>query len=386
MPLPDDVRDAFLIPDGVLYLDTASNAPRLRRVDAALRAAWDDSLAPWRLSFADWDAQIERVRTLGSRLFHADGRADADAVALVPSVAHAMSTVAAGWPLRAGDAVAILDGEFPSTLLPWQLRCNSAGALLQPIDRANATAATLRLLDETPPAVLVLSQSHWRDGRLLDLDRIAAAAQARGVPLVLDLSQSLGVLPCDVERWRPAFAMSVGYKWLLAQKGLCLLWAAPGWRDRIAPLEQHWQGRAPAQPWRFDTAAPPPYRDGARRFDGGEVTEPLRLATAEAAFTQLLEWTPAAIAQRLGDLIARLRAWLDAAGIGHWCVAPASPHLLGIAPPAARRAALRASLAASNVVCIERDGVFRLAPHLHLDARDIDRVGDAITQAMDRRG
>jgi selenocysteine lyase/cysteine desulfurase len=229
--------------------------------------------------------------------------------------------------------------------------------------------------------VLVLSQSHWRDGRLLDLDAIADAANARGVSLVLDLSQSLGVLPCDVDRWRPAFAMSVGYKWLLMQKGLCLLWAAPEWRERIAPLEQHWQGRAPVRPWRFDADAPPPYRVGARRYDGGEVTEPLRLATAEAALAQVLAWTPAAIAQRLGALNARLRARLDDAGLGGWCVAPASPHLLGLAPAPERLDALRNAFAASNVICIERDGVFRLAPHLHVDEADIDRLADIVLRA-----
>jgi selenocysteine lyase/cysteine desulfurase len=385
MPLPADPRAAFRIPEGVLYLDTASNAPRLHSVDAAVRAAWDDGAAPWRLSYADWEAGIERVRTLGSRLFHADGRADADAVALVPSVAHAMSAVAAGWPLRAGDVVALLDAEFPSTLLPWQSRCATVGARVHTIPRADATAHALALLERRPPAVLVLSHSHWRDGRLLDLDTIADSAHARGVPLVLDLSQSLGVLACDVDRWRPAFAMSVGYKWLLSMKGLCLLRAAPEWCERIVPIEQHWQARAPAQAWRFDADAPPPYRVGARRFDGGEVAEPLRLAAMEAALTQVLDWAPAAIATRLAELTSRLRARLDVADIGDWCVMPASPHLLGIAPPTARLPALRESLAAANVICIERDGVFRLAPHVHLDERDIDRVADAIAGAAERR-
>lgn len=382
MPLPAEVRDAFLIPSGALYLDTASNAPRLRSVDAAMRRAWDEGLAPWRLSFADWEAQVERVRGLASMLFHVDGRADADAVALVPSVAHAMSTVAAGWPLRAGDVVGILDGEFPSALLPWQARCAATGATLHAIPRIDSTAATLALLERSPPAVLVLSHSHWRDGRLLDLDRVAMAARERGVPLVLDLSQSLGVLPCDVERWRPAFAMSVGYKWLLAHKGLCALWADAEWRERIAPLEHHWQGRAPTQPWRFDVGTPAPYREGARRYDGGEVADPMRLAVLEAGLTQIVEWTPAAIAERLGQLLNRLRARLGANGVGDWCVLPSSPHLLGLAPPAARFDALRQSFMARNVICIERDGVFRLAPHLHIDEADIDRVAEAVLAAV----
>lgn len=381
MPLPRHAPDAFVPLDGAIYLDTASNAPRLRAVDAALQAAWADGARPWQLSWEAWEAAVERVRTLASRLFHADHRAEPDGVALVPSVAHAMSAVAAGWPLRAGDRVGIVDGEFPSALLPWQARCAATGARLLAVDRRDATAGVLALLERGDVALLVLSEAHWRDGRRLDLDRAATAARDAGVPVVLDLSQSLGVLPCDVARWRPAFAMSVGYKWWLAGKGLGALWVDADWRERVQPLEQHWQGRAPRAPWRFEVDAPPPYRAGARRLDGGEIADPLRLAIAEAALSTVLDWTPAAIAARLDALLARLHAALEAAGLGGWCVAPRSPHLLGLAPPPSRLAALRRAFARERIVCVERDGVFRLAPHVHVGEEDVDRVAQAIIAA-----
>ncbi|AXK73280.1 aminotransferase class V-fold PLP-dependent enzyme [Lysobacter sp. TY2-98] len=381
MSLPPDVRAAFLIPEGAIYLDTASNAPRTRGVDAALQRAWAEQAAPWRLSFADWEADIEHVRAQMSRLFRVDGVADPDAVAIVPSVAHAMSTIAAGWPLRAGDVVGIVDGEFPSALLPWQARCAAVGARVHAVARENATQGFLDLIEHATPSVLVLSNAHWRDGRLLDLDRVAMGAQARGVPVVLDLSQSLGVLPCDVERWRPAFAMSVGYKWLLGHKGHCAFWVSPEWRERLVPLEQHWQGRAPALAWRFDSAHAPPYRPGARRFDGGEIADPLRLAIAGAGLHDVLAWTPSAISAGLGALLDRLKRHLAEAGLAAWYVEPSSPHLLGLAPPAGRVDAVRAALASAGVACIERDRVFRLAPHLHIGEADIDRVADAIIGA-----
>jgi selenocysteine lyase/cysteine desulfurase len=377
MPLPDDPRDAFVLPRDVIYLDTASNAPRLRAVDAALRAAWDAGAAPWTPTWEGWQASIERVRGLASRLFHADLAIDSDGVALVPSVAHAMSTVAANWPLRAGQRVGIVDGEFPSALLPWQARCAHVGATLAIVDRADAAAGFLALLERDDIALLVLGESHWRDGRRLDLERVAASARDAGVPVVLDLSQSLGVLPCDVARWQPAFAMSVGYKWWLAGKGLCALWVAPEWRDRVQPIEHHWQGREPSPAWWFGSEAPP-HRRGARRLDGGEVCEPLRLAIAEAALTQVLDWTPAAIATRLEARLSRLRARLEAAGMGDWCVDPSSPHLLGLRPPVSRLPATRDVLTGMRIVCIERDGVFRLAPHLHVSDADIDRVAGAL--------
>lgn len=381
MPLPADPRAAFVPMGDAVYLDTASNAPRLQAVDVALRAAWAAQARPWELGWDAWEAATERVRTLASRLFDAALRPDPESVALVPSVAHAMSTVASNWPLRAGRAVGIVEGEFPSALLPWQARCAATGARLLAVDRADATAGFLALLERDDIALLVLSESHWRDGRRLELDRVAMAARAAGVPVVLDLSQSLGVLPCDVARWQPAFAMSVGYKWWLAGKGLCALWVAPDWLERVRPLEHHWQGRAPAQPWRFEVDAPPPPRAGARRFDGGEVAEPLRLAIAEAALGQVLDWTPASIAAHLEGLLDGFRSRLEAAGLRDWCVGPASPHLLGLAPPPGRLPALRDAFARGGIVCIERDGVFRLAPHLHVDAAQIARVADAVIGA-----
>jgi selenocysteine lyase/cysteine desulfurase len=292
-----------------------------------------------------------------------------------------MSTVAAQWPLAPGDTVGIVDGEFPSSLLPWQVRCAATGARLQAVGRGDATAGFLSLLQRPGTALLVLSETHWRDGRRLDLDRIAAAAHAAGVPVVLDLSQSHGVLPCDVERWRPAVAMSVGYKWWLATKGLCALWVASAWRGRLASLEHHWQGRAPRQPWRFDAVQPPPLRAGARGLDGGEVAEPLRLAITGAALACIVDWTPTAIAARLDALLARLCRRLDAAGLAAWCVSPRSPHVLGIAPPPERLAAMRTAFERAGIVCAERDGVFRLAPHVHVTDEEIERVATAIVSA-----
>jgi selenocysteine lyase/cysteine desulfurase len=381
MTCTDDAGDAFLIPADTLYFDTASFAPRLRAVDAAAHAAWAGGLRPWTPSMPDWEAALERVRTQASRLFFADAHADPDGVALLPSVAYSMALLARGWPLKGGDVVAMVDGEFPSTLMAWQARCAETGARLLALPREDPGGAVLQRLGRERVDLLVLSQLHWRDGRLLDLDAVAIAAHAHGVPVVLDLSQSLGALPCDVVRWRPAAVASVGYKWLLGGKGLGALWLAPEWRERLAPLEQHWQQRRPAAPWGFGMDAPPPTRAGARRLDAGEIADPLRLAIAEAGLAQVLDWSPRAIAERLGARMARFSARLDAAGLDGWRVTPASPHVLGLRPPPARLAAVRASLAREGLVCAERDGVFRLSPHLHIGEAEIDRAAAAFIRA-----
>src|SRR3546814_5497764 len=72
-------------------------------------------------------------------------------------------------------------------------------------------------------------------------------------------------------------------------RGLSWLWAAPRWREEGVAIEQHWSARDAGDGWRFPIEAPPPPRRGARRFDAGELDEPLPLAMAAAGLEQVLD-------------------------------------------------------------------------------------------------
>ena len=189
---------AFVLPSDVLYLDAASQGPRLACVQAAARTALELGAAPWRVHAADWEAQVERVRTLAAKLFDDDP----DGVAFVPSAGYGLSIAAQNLPLGAGDSVLVLADAFPSNLLPWQQRCLDAGARLHAVHRGDdATAAALdALATDARIRIVAPEQVHWHDGSLLDLDAIAAAPHARGATLVPDLRQSLRAWPTAVAR------------------------------------------------------------------------------------------------------------------------------------------------------------------------------------------
>jgi selenocysteine lyase/cysteine desulfurase len=362
-----DASRAFSLPEGVRYLDTASKGPRLASVLAAGQAALADSVAPWTLSFDAWRAQIETLRGLAAATLFAG---DVDGVAMLPSVAYGLATAARQLPLAAGEAVVLLDGQFPSNLLLWQQRCAETGAQLAVVRRGpqqDWTEAVLATLHAQPRVrIATLPNAYWRDGALLDLDRIAARVHAVGAALVLDLSQSLGVLPARLAAWRPDFVVAVGHKWLLGPMGLAWLWAAPHWRTQGVPIEHHWQARDPGADWHFPTEAPPPFRAGARRFDAGGVTEPLRLAMATAALRQLQHWQPARIAARLGELAAAFEDELQVRGAGNWSVPGHAPHLSALRPPAPVMQALLPWLQRAQVICTHRHGALRIAPYLQL--------------------
>ncbi|MBO9876186.1 aminotransferase class V-fold PLP-dependent enzyme [Xanthomonas sp. D-99] len=371
-------QQAFALPSGVIYLDAASRGPLLRVMQTVAHQAVDAMAAPWQLPFDAWLQQIEALRGLAAALL--DG--DADAVAMVPSAAHGLATAARNLPVQPGHAVLVLEGQFPSNLLIWQRRCAEAGARLVAVSTAaggSLTDAVLQAIAETPALrIASLPHAYWLDGRMLDLDRISAAVHARGAALVLDLSQSLGVLPPDLARWRPDFVVSVGHKWLLGPMGLAWLWVAPQWRTDGLPIEEHWIGRDAGSSWEFPAASAPRYRGGARRFDAGGVVDPLRIAMATAALQQIDAWQPARIAAALGELTAQWDAALQARGLGSWCTPGHAPHLTALQPPAAALDAVATAPSASGVICTRRHGRLRIAPHLSVADHALSQVVAAL--------
>jgi selenocysteine lyase/cysteine desulfurase len=385
VPAPVDwaLRDtAFALPSPAVYLDGASKGARLVRVQAAAHGALDIGAAPWTLPHAAWLQWIEHTRALAAELLF---EGDLDGVAMVPSAAYGLATAARNLPLRRDQAVLVLDGQFPSNLIAWQQRCAEVGARVlaaAPAPGQSLTEAVLARLADTPGiAVAALSHCDWHDGRLLDLDRIAPAVRATGAALVLDLSQSAGVLAMDLARWQPDFVVSVGYKWLLGPMGLSWLWASPRWRVDATPIEHHWLARDAGEDWTFPSDAPPPFMPGARRFDAGGISDPLRLAMAAGGLDQLRHWRLARIAAALGEVTAALDDALDARGLSAWKTPGHAPHITGLRVPEARLEAVAAAFATHGIICSRRHKGLRLAPYLTVRPEQMAQVVEIAVNA-----
>ncbi|HLM53730.1 MAG TPA: aminotransferase class V-fold PLP-dependent enzyme, partial [Pseudoxanthomonas sp.] len=311
---------------------------------------------------------------------------DIEGLAMVPSAAHGLATAARNLPLRRGEGVLVLEGQFPSNLLPWQQRCAEVGAHMVGVVRRGGqdwSEAVIEALRTQPRVrIVALPQAHWHDGALLDLERIAPQVHAAGAALALDLSQSLGAVPLALARWRPDFVVSVGHKWLLGPPGLAWLWAPPHWREHGVPIEQHWQARDAGDDWWFPVERAPRYRPGARRFDAGGVADPLRLAMAEAAMAQLQAWRVDAVCERLRRLTEVLDQALEEFGLPQWKTAGHAAHFSALrAPTPALLDAVAARFADEGIVCTRRARLLRIAPHLHVGEADMRRVAESVAAA-----
>jgi selenocysteine lyase/cysteine desulfurase len=368
----DDQRHLFEIPEAVAYLNCANMSPQLRAVTAAGAAAVRHKVSPWALRSEDWFAPAERLRALFARIINAD----VDGVALVPSVSYGIAIAAANVDVGRGQAIVLLEEEFPSNVYAWRELARRRDAVIRMVRRESTGAWTDPVLDaiDSDTAVVSVPNCHWTDGRLVDLTRVAAAAHAVGSALVVDASQSVGAYPLDVSVIQPDFLVTVGYKWLFGPYGLGYLYAAPRWRAEGVPLEHSWLTRAGAEDFRRLNDYSDAYRPGARRFDMGEFPQFVLTAMAAAALEQILAWGVGSIQQSVSALTSA--AERGALEIGAAAVPQKDRvgHMIGIRPRSGLHEQLQTAFSAANIHVSIRGDSIRVAPHVYNAAPDIARL------------
>jgi selenocysteine lyase/cysteine desulfurase len=355
-------------------------SPLPHRVRAAGEAALERRARPWTIKSADWFSDVERLRGLFAQLIDAD----AEGVAVVPATSYGLAVAARNLRLAPWQRIVVLAEEYPSGIYTWRRLARETGAEIVTVEREAGqswTEAVLAVLDENVGLVSV-PNVHWTDGALIDIDVIAARVHELGCRLAIDASQSCGVLPISVERLRPDFLVTVGYKWLLGPFSTSLLYVAPEHRDG-EPIEENWIDRADSE----DFARLADYRDayapGARRFDVGQRSNFQLAPMSVAALEQVLEWEPARIAATLAQTTAAIAAGASSLGLEPVTESERGPHILGVGIPEGSGPALIESLDAAGCYAALRGSSLRISPHLHNTPEEVERLLAALGAAID---
>jgi selenocysteine lyase/cysteine desulfurase len=370
MILPSQ-RDLFDIPADVTYLNCAYMSPLLRTTLEAGVAAIARKARPWQITADDFFRDSDTARGLFAELIGAD----ADGVAVIPSVSYGMAVASANLPVRPGARIVVLADEFPSNYYPWRTLAQHADATVVTVPRPEDddwTTAVLAQIDERAEIVAV-PNCHWTDGSLVDLVRIGEQARTVGVALVVDATQSLGAYPLDVGAVRPDFLVAAGYKWLLGPYSLGFLYVDQRYRQGT-PVEYGWLSRAGSEDFRGLVDYTDAFQPGARRFDVGEHSNFILMPMIVAALRQLLTWGVPAIAETLAVLTDAVEARAAALGLPSVPAERRAPHLMGIRLPRSDATLLAERLAAAKVYVSVRGQSMRVSPHLYNTLEDVDRL------------
>ena len=244
------LREQFLLPDGVIYLDGNSLGPLPRATGPAIEQLiaeqWGtDLIRAWNRH--DWVNLPTRLGDLLAPLIGAGPGevlvADSTSVNLYKVLTVALRSTRAQHPER--NVVVSERGNFPSDLYIADSVASACGATLRLTGLGEDPLAAV----DRQTAVLLLTQVDYRTGRLHDMSVVTAAAHASGVVVVWDLAHTAGVVPIHLVESDADFAIGCGYKFLNGGPGApAFLWAnphrpqsvlqpIPGWFGHAVPFE-----------------------------------------------------------------------------------------------------------------------------------------------------
>ena len=287
-------------------------------------------------------------------------------------------------PLAKEQTVVVLAEQFPSNVYAWRESAGGAGARVSTVARpqhGDLTRAVLDTMDERT-AVVALPHCHWADGALLDLETIGRRCRELGAGLVLDVTQSAGVMPLDVKRIQPDFLVAACYKWLLGPYSIGFLYVATHRQDG-KPIEFNWRARRGGENFAGLVNYEDTYLPGAHRFDVGECANFQTMPAVIAALRQIRDWGVPAIANTLAARNGAIAERAAALGLESLDAQRRAGHFLGLRFPRGIPDGLLDALRETGVYVSVRGDSLRVTPHLYNDDADVDRLIHALERAID---
>ncbi len=245
------LRGAFLLPDGLVYLDGNSLGPLpqsvVARMNAVLHRQWgEDLIRSWNIN--GW---VDLPRHAGDKIAKLIGARAGEVVVCDSTSVNLFKLLAAALRMQR-DRFRILteahgfptDGYIAEGLISYinhfsRTACDVVYAPRDEIARA---------IDDTI-AVVTLTHVDYRSGRMYDMDQVTTAAHGDGALILWDLSHSAGAVPVDLNGSRADFAVGCGYKYLNGGPGApafafvaerhqaTLEPPITGWMGHIAPFD-----------------------------------------------------------------------------------------------------------------------------------------------------
>ena len=154
--------------------------------------------------------------------------------------------------------------QFPNVVYVWE-RYRELGAELVLVPSDDGITVPLeRMLEAIDEHTAIVPVSHgiYVSGALQDIGAICRRAREVGALTLVDVYQTLGTVPIDVQAWGADMVTGGSHKWLCGGPGTAFLWVRPGVEESLRPRTTGWM--AHAEPFAFEPApiryAPNPWR------------------------------------------------------------------------------------------------------------------------------
>ena len=309
-------------------------------------------------------------------------------VVMLPNVTTAEAVVLSSYDYGgARNRVVTVDGEFPSVRYIYDRLAQRLGAevITIPHDRSGLGFDLDRLLSAIDERTQLVPLAHvlFESSFMIDVDAVAKRCREVGATLVLDVFQSAGIAPVDVQAWDVPIAVGGVLKWLCGGPGTSYLYVRPDLAKKLEPKLTGWF--AHENPFAFEIGENK-YGEPPFRFMQGTSNVP-GFYTAMPGLKIIREARVERIREKSKKMTARLIELADQRG---WRVnAPRDPEQRG--------GTVAIDMPNSKEVCQEllrrdvlvdyrpRAGV-RFSPHFYNTIEEIDRAIATVDEILSSMG
>ena len=203
----------------LVYLDNGASAQKPQVVIDAISQAYSMEYANVHrglhyLSNLATD-KYEGVRGTIARFLNAGSE---DEIVMNSGTTEGINTVAYGWAMprmEAGDEIILSVMEHHANIVPWHFLRERQGVVLKWVDVDETGALSPeKVLDAIGPRTKLIAVTHLSNvlGTRVDIKSICDGARAKGVPVLVDGSQSAVHMPVDVQELGCDFFAITGHK------------------------------------------------------------------------------------------------------------------------------------------------------------------------------
>ncbi|WP_447763505.1 aminotransferase class V-fold PLP-dependent enzyme [Sphingopyxis panaciterrae] len=359
-------RERFAVPGPGPYLLSHSVGCMPRALRERFAA---DMWGPWTEAgsdgWPDWLAAIDRFRATLARVVGGT----AEEICPQPSVSAALTSLLSGLKREPGRDVLLASAHsFPSIGFALT-QIERWGYRLELIPEDADPSQPESWLDRIGPhvAAVVPMHVHSNSGLIAPVAAIAEAARANGSLTILDICQSTGIVPIDLQAFGVDAAIGSCVKWLCGGPGAGFVWVRRDLIAEIEPVDVGWFSHV--NPFEFDIRDFR-YAGDALRFWGGTPS----IAPYVQAIVGVEECSDIGAAARLAhnrDFIAVLadaaEAPIDMTGRGGTMCLQA-PDI----------EALAQALAEIGCRFDRRAAVIRLSPHIYNGLEEARALGGVL--------
>ena len=374
-------KSDFLIPDGLVYINSAYEHP-LPLIAVEAQHAYSQSRARPTVELFDTSPAVRRVKAEYAALINATP----DELAFIPNTSTGENLVVRGLGIPDSGGNVVTDAlHFDGAILHLQA-LQSLGLELRmampSVDGAIELAALDRLIDRNTRLVEVSLVAMY-NGFEHDLAAVCDIAHSRGAFVYADIIQGVGAVPFDVRATGVDFAAASGFKWLMADFGLGFLYVRGDLIERVlkrttfgyhsAPeIETHFLPSDPPGPtpftWHFGSGAGATFEEGSRAAAS--------LMALDASLPYLRKLRVERIQAWRQPLLDTLRTELRQQGLVPVTPPGTTSPILSFTFPADKPVADRLRQARINARVGKR--YLRLSPSVFNDQQDVARVIEAL--------